>query len=237
MREREYRLDEDDRRPARRKRSREGRGLVRLLVGVIALLLVVGAGLGISLLTGAISTAQPTAATAVPIPTPRATTAEAGATGTAGAATQGDAAPKVIVTKKATYGDWIYTCAKRQESDPVRCAIAQQLSDAKTNSPLLLWRIAQGDKGLVGEWQTRRGVMAAHGILLDAGTKKPITIPYQFCTATGCQAVAQLAPDFVEALAKTQKATATIYPIGAKGIVFTFSVKGLPDALAALKQP
>jgi invasion protein IalB len=79
--------------------------------------------------------------------------------------------------------------------------------------------------------------MVDRGIVLDAGTEKPITIPFQLCTPTGCQAVANLAPDFIDTLRKAQKASATVFPIGAQGIQLTLSVKGLADALAALKQP
>jgi invasion protein IalB len=79
--------------------------------------------------------------------------------------------------------------------------------------------------------------MVDRGITLDAGTQKPIVIPFQLCTPTGCQAVANLAPDFIDALGKAQKASATVFPIGSKPVQLTLSVKGLPDALAALKTP
>lgn len=231
--------DRDRAHPAQRRPK--GNGVVRFLWAVIALLIVVGAGIGVSFFTGAISIAQPTAN--VPTPTPRpvqppaAQSAAPGAQGTA-AAPANAAAAKPIVTKTQTFGDWIYTCVKRQASDPkAQCSIVQQLSDSKSKAPLFLWRIAAGDKGLVGEWQTRTGVMVDRGITLDAGTEKPIVIPFQLCTPTGCQAVANLAPDFIDALGKAQKASATVFPIGAKGVLLTLSVKGLPDALAALKTP
>src|SRR5262245_22804111 len=118
-REWEPHMDEQDRRSVG-KRQGGGRGMIRFLWGVIALLLVVGVGLGVSFFTGAISTAQPTATAAptpVPTPKPRPPVAAgqqgtgAATTGATGAADAGDAKPaKPIVTKTATYGDWIYTC-------------------------------------------------------------------------------------------------------------------------------
>lgn len=236
----EPQVDDADRRLSAQRRTKSGQGLVRFLWAVIAVLVVVSAGLGISFFTGAISIAQPTAT--VPTPTPRPAPVPA-AQGTApaaqGTAAPAAAAPKPVVTKTQTYGDWIYTCVKQKESDATaQCSIVQQLSDSESKAPLFLWRIAAADKGaLVGEWQTRTGIMVDRGITLDAGTEKPIVIPFQLCTPTGCQAVANLAPDFVETLSKAQKASATVFPIGAKGIQLTLSVKGLPDALAALQAP
>ncbi|MEJ0012476.1 MAG: invasion associated locus B family protein [Bauldia sp.] len=235
--------DDSDREPPPVERKKSGQGIIRFLWAVIALLVVVSAGLGISFFTGAISIAQPTAA--VPTPTLRPAAVPPVAQGAAAPAAQGAAVqaaaepPKPIVTKTQTYGDWIYTCVKRLETDPTaQCSIVQQLSDTETKAPLFMWRIAAADKGaLVGEWQTRTGIMVDRGITLDAGTEKPIVIPFQLCTPTGCQAVANLAPDFIDTLSKAQKASATVFPIGAKGIQLTLSVKGLPDALAALKQP
>jgi invasion protein IalB len=236
-------IDAEDRRGSPR-RGRQGRGLARVLWGIIIFLVVVAAGLGVSFFTGAISTAQPTAQ--VPTPTPRPSNNAgqqapanqgAGQAAQAGAAGQQAAPPKPIVTKNATYGDWIYACLKRTEADTTSvCSITQQLSDSKTKAPLLMWRITKTDKGLVGEWQTRTGIMIDRGFVLDTGGPKPIALPFQLCTPSGCQVVANLAADFIDALAKAEKANATVYPIGGKGITLAFSVKGLPDALAALKQ-
>ncbi len=127
----------------------------------------------------------------------------------------------------------MHQAAKRRRGcGPAVCSISQTLSDATTKAPLFLWRIQQGGQGLIAEWQTRTGVMVDRGIVLDTGGEKPTAIPFQLCTPTGCQAVANLAPDFVAILTAATKATVTIYPIGSKGITLTLSTKGLPDALA-----
>lgn len=230
----EPRLEDDDRRPQRRRKS--GRGAVGLLVAVSLVLVVVATGVVMMFFTGAISTAQPTAQTAtVPTPTLRPPVAQAPAA--ADAAAPAPPADKPVVLKQATYGDWIYACVKPGSGGAPICTISQTLSEAKTKLPLFIWRIQQSDKGLVAEWQTRTGVMVDHGIVLDAGGDKPIKIPFQLCTPNGCQAVANLAPDFVDTLTKAPKVTATLFPIGSKGILLTLSTKGLPDALGALKTP
>lgn len=238
-------IDDHDRRPKQRQR-RQGRGIVTFLWVVIVLLVVVAAGFGASFFTGAISIAQPTAAPVPnPVPRPAANQGTAGAQSTGGqqAATGAAQAPadqngdgKPVVTKTQTFKDWVFSCVKRAAADTDQtCSIVQQLSDSQTKTPLFQWRITKTDKGLVGEWQTRTGILVDRGIVLDAGTPKPVAIPFQLCTPTGCQAVANLAPDFIDTLSKTPKATATVFPIGQKGITLSLSVAGLPDALAALK--
>ena len=146
--------------------------------------------------------------------------------------------PRVEVTDRRTFGDWLYTCAKLTTGTDVRCAISQQLADEKSKSPIFLWRIAQDGKGgLVSEWQTPSGLLVSRGIVMEAGTEKPITIPFEACLPEGCRAVATLAPDMIEKLLKADKATATIFPVNnSNGVKLTLSVKGLSDAMAALKK-
>ncbi len=93
-----------------------------------------------------------------------------------------------------------------------------------------------GKGGLIGIWQTPTGVMVNRGIVLDAGTPKPIAIPFEFCGQGACEATGNLAPDFLDSLAKAQKASATIYGRGDKGLNFPLSVKGLSDGLAELRK-
>jgi invasion protein IalB len=209
----------------------------------VTILLVLALGsVGILFFTGAISIAETSAPAAAPIPTPRPATTQSGGGNAAqgGAAAQNAAAqPKPpVITKSANFGDWIYACEKQEGAPAPVCSIAQQLSDSTTKTPLLLWRITSIAEGkLVGEWQTRTGIMVDRGLVLDAGTDKPVSIPFQLCTPTGCQAVAGLGPDFIASLAKAAKASVTVFPIGQQGLQLTLSVKGLADALTALKQP
>lgn len=169
-----------------------------------------------------------TAASSVPTPKPR-PQPDAAIPATNAPAT----APKVTSTK--TFGDWIYTCLTFA-GGKIRCSIAQTLSNSETKKPVFQWRIAQDEKsGFVGIWQTPTGVLVNHGIVLDIGTPKPITIPFEYCAPGGCEAVGNLAADFVATLATAQKASATLFGRDGKGINYPFSVKGLNAGLAALK--
>jgi len=77
--------------------------------------------------------------------------------------------------------------------------------------------------------------MINSGIVLDTGTEKPITLPYTACVAGYCEAIANLAPDFIDTLLSAEEATATINSISGKPLIFSISVDGLVDAITALK--
>jgi invasion protein IalB len=261
----EPRVDvDDDRLPPARRRQQGGGGAISVLIGVIVLLAVAGGGLAYYIFAASKPGAEATTATAgngtqlrptadqapaapqntvqAPAIQPPAAQAaaqqSAGGQASAGQTAAAQPAPKMVVSKQQAYGDWIYACVARENSDaaPV-CTISQTLSEPSTKKPLFIWRIQRGQSGLVAEWQTRTGVMIDRGIVISGGSDKPITVPYQMCTPTGCQAVANLAPDFVENLKKADKPTVTVYPIGMKGIILALSSKGLGDALVALQTP
>jgi invasion protein IalB len=227
-----------------RRRRQGGNGMVRVLVGVIVLLLVAAGGLGFLFFSGAMSTAQPTsgAAATAPVPTPRPATAASSGSDATGATGDQAAAPaqppQPIVTKQATYGDWNYTCVKTDASQTTpSCSILQTLSNSTTKHLAFLWRIIASDKGLVAVWLTPTNVVVGQGMVIDVGQPKPLALPFNYCTSGECQVQASLAQDFVDTLSKATKANVTIFPIGAKPTTYPFSVKGLPDALAALKAP
>jgi len=144
--------------------------------------------------------------------------------------------PLTKVVKEETFGDWLYTCVEPPGGDPIRCAISQEISRAETNTILFLWRIAEdGSGGLVSYWQTPTDIHVDRGLTLDAGTPKPLTIPFQTCTTKGCQATAKLGSDFLQTLSTTTKAKVTLYLLTGRGVAIDLSVKGLPEALSALQ--
>ena len=204
---------------------------MRMLVSMFFALLVVSIAAGFALFSGAISIAQQD---------PPAPVANPGAASTPPAAVPVASAPppaQPTVVKSETYGDWLYNCLEQPQTKEVRCSISQSLSEAESKAAVFLWRIAQDGKGgFVGTWQTPTGVLLSRGIMLEAGTPKPITIPYETCSDGGCRAVAGLAPDFLETLSKTETASATIFKRNGEGVKLALSVKGLADGLAALKQ-
>ena len=185
-----------------------------------------------ALFTGAISIAQQP-----PVPTPNpGAPAQAAAPATGGQ--QQQQRPQPTVTKQESYGDWAYVCLQDPESKAERCSISQQLADEKSKQNVFSWRIVQDGKGgMVGVWQTPPQVLLNRGITIDAGSPKPIAIPYERCGQRSCRAVAALAPDYIETLSKAEKAVATIVLRNGKAVNLPLSVKGLADGLAALKLP
>jgi invasion protein IalB len=215
---------------------------MKFLLGFLVALVVVASGLGAAMYMGAVSTAQPQrtaqAEESAPVPRVAPGPAPAPAGGAAPAATApGDATtPQPKVTKKETYGDWIYSCVELPDNGATPCAIAQQISNAQTKQTVFLWRINQDGKGgFVSIWQTPTDIFVGRGLTIDAGTPKPLVIPFQICTTRGCQAAANVEPGFLETLGKAEKATATLYLINGQPVTINVSVKGLPDALAQLQ--
>ena len=227
-------IDENDRRraqPRRRKRSL----MAPLLWTVLIVLILISGGLGFAWYTGLVRTPLASQTAAVPASTTGAAAqAPAASPGQQQAAAQPNA-PQPTVVRREAFDDWILTCLKAAGSEEVRCGISQQLSHSESGATLFLWRIAQdGQGGFIGEWQTPTGLVVGRGIVLDAGTEKPVTIPFQACAQTACVAVANLAPDYIEALMGAEQANAVVSPIGGQPVRLVLSVKGLAAGLAAL---
>ena len=222
-------LDDNDRRRPRQRRD-GGSGVATALWLLILLVLILAGGAGLAWYAGMVQLQFPVLERQVAA-APQTPAPAAGPNQPAPAAQQ----PQPTVSARETYGDWIYTCVDLPAGNETRCGISQQLTNRDTGAGVFLWRIAQDGKGgLISEWQTPTGVVVGRGIVLDAGTEQPITIPFQACTQTGCVAVANLAPDFVETLFRSQAASAVVFPIGGEGVRLILSVKGLAESLIAL---
>ncbi len=212
------------------RRRLNGNWSMRILIGVFLFLLAVTTAAAVALFTGAISIAQQP-----PIPTPN-PGAPAAQTAAPPAAGQQQQRPQPRVVKQENYGDWVYVCLESPQDKSVRCSITQQLADEKSKQGIFSWRIVQDGKGgMVGIWQTPPQVLLNRGITIDAGSPKPIAVPYERCGQRSCRAVAALAPDYIETLTKAEKAVATIVLRNGKAVNLPLSVKGLADGLAALK--
>jgi invasion protein IalB len=226
--------------------------LVPVLLAVLVLLLLLCIGIGVGIYTKAISlpglggtptaltetAAAPAASVLVAADTGAATPAGSSAApaGTAAAApTTAPAAPKLV--RQETYGDWMLNCLQPSGSTTASCSIMQQLVDNKSGAPVFVWRLVQDGKGgLSAVWQAPEMVLLTRGITIDAGTPKPIVVPYQSCGNGSCSAVAGLDAGFVETLQKAAKIQASIVLTNGRELAFPISPKGLVDAIAALNK-
>lgn len=146
--------------------------------------------------------------------------------------------PTVTVLRGQPIGDWIFNCGMNPQTSKKQCTIAQQLTDEKTKSVVFAWLIGNDGAGnLVAVWQTPTGVLVNRGVVIDVGTEKPIAVPYTSCIAGHCEAIANLAPDFIETLVKATGATATVYTLAGQSLTFKLSVQGLAKAIDAVKAP
>lgn len=145
-------------------------------------------------------------------------------------------APAVTVMKGQPIGDWTLTCGVHPQTSRKQCTIGQQLTDKRTQSVVFAWLIGDdGNGNLVAVWQTPTGVLVNRGLVVDVGIQRPIAVPYTACITGRCEAVANLAPDFVDTLARATKATATITTVDGEDMSFALSVKGLAEAIDAVK--
>lgn len=203
-------------------------------VMLVALGFLIAAVVGV--LTGFISLAPltgktPAAAVALPAAAPAADAVQTAA------ATPEAAVPQPRVLREETYGDWRYYCLEGVGGAAPVCSTVQQLRIAETGAAVFIWRISQdGHGGLVGTWQVPETVLLGGGLTLDAGTPKPLTVPFDGCGAGSCQVVANLAPDFIQALTSAKTLSASIVLKNRENVKFPLSPKGLGDALAALQK-
>jgi invasion protein IalB len=215
---------------------------MRFFLSFLFALLLIGTGIAAVTISSAeqggwsLNLPAPRIGSDAPADTPRTETGT-----TVAEAPQPAAAPQAAGSPLGTLagepmGDWLLNCSTSPQTSVKRCSIMQQLSDQKSKSVVFAWLIGDDGKGnLVGVWQTPTGVLINRGVVLDVGTDKPIAVPFTACITGHCEAVATLAPDFVETLIKAEKATATIFAVSGQGLTFNLSVKGLSDGIAALK--
>lgn len=146
--------------------------------------------------------------------------------------------PAVTVLRGQPIGDWIFNCGINPQTSKKQCTIQQQLTDEKTKSVVFAWLIGNDGSGrLVAIWQTPTGVLLNRGVVLNVDAEKPVAVPYTSCLTGHCEAIANLAPDFVEKLAAAASATATVFTVDGKGLTFKLSVDGLAKAIDAVKAP
>jgi invasion protein IalB len=148
------------------------------------------------------------------------------------------AKPTVTVLRGQPIGDWIFNCGMNPQTSTKQCTIAQQLTDKTSKSVVFAWLIGgDGTGNLVAVWQTPTGVLINRGVVIDVGTDKPIAVPFTSCISGHCEAIANLAPDFIDKLVTATSATATVYTVAGQGLTFKLSVNGLAKAIAAVKAP
>jgi invasion protein IalB len=171
------------------------------------------------------------------IPVPWASSPAAASPETKPAADQ-SAQPAVTVLRGQPIGDWVFSCGVNPQTSKKQCTIAQQLTDEKTKSVVFAWLIGNDGSGnLVAIWQTPIGILVNRGVVVNVGDERPVSVPFTSCVTGHCEAIANLAPDFIQTLARAASATATVYTVGGQGLTFRLSVNGLAQAIDAVKAP
>lgn len=144
--------------------------------------------------------------------------------------------PVVEVLRGQPIGDWLFSCGTNPQTSRKQCTIAQQLTDKRSQDVVFAWLIGDdGDGNLFAVWRTPTGILVNRGLVVDLGTEHMIAVPFTSCIMGQCEAVANLAPDFVDTLASATKASATVFTVAGEGLTFSVSVDGLAEAIDAVK--
>ncbi len=144
----------------------------------------------------------------------------------------------VEVLRGQPIGDWVFNCGLNPQTSKKQCTIAQQLTDEKSKSVVFAWLIGNdGNGNLLAIWQTPTGVLVNRGVVVDLGADKPVAVPFTSCITGRCEAIANLAPEFVDSLVKATSATATVVAVNGQSLTFNLSVNGLARAIDAVKAP
>ena len=132
-------------------------------------------------------------------------------------------------------GAWDYSCTDEPASAR-QCSISQSITEGANGSLAFAWTITADPEGnMSAVWRTRTGVKVSRGIIIEAGTPKPIVLPYEDCTPRFCLSRANLAPDFVTTLKSATTARATITSVNGAAMTFQIDTDGLADGLTLLQ--
>ncbi|GKX34810.1 MAG: hypothetical protein MnENMB40S_24280 [Rhizobiaceae bacterium MnEN-MB40S] len=132
-------------------------------------------------------------------------------------------------------GAWDYSCTDEPASAR-QCSISQSVTEGANGSLAFAWTITADPEGnMSAVWRTRTGVKVSRGIIIEAGTPKPIVLPFEDCTPRFCLSRANLAPDFVTTLKSATTASATITSVNGAPMTFQIDTDGLADGLTLLQ--
>ncbi|MBW8635946.1 invasion associated locus B family protein [Hoeflea sp. WL0058] len=132
-------------------------------------------------------------------------------------------------------GAWDYSCTDEPASAR-QCSISHSVKEGANGSLAFAWTITADPEGnMSAVWRTRTGVKVSRGIIIEAGTPKPIVLPFEDCTPRFCLSRANLAPDFVTMLKSATTARATITSVNGAPMTFQIDTDGLADGLTLLQ--
>jgi len=132
----------------------------------------------------------------------------------------------------AVMKDWRMSCPPRTQKDGT-CVLDQTIVQRGSNNPLAQLTIGQRDKGDVLAIIAPLGVLITPGLRFSVGTGQPIAIPYKTCLPAGCVATVPLDAALSTAMTQNAGGQITVVAVVGKPIPLNFSLRGLPDALAA----
>jgi invasion protein IalB len=138
-------------------------------------------------------------------------------------------------TDGQTFGDWGIACPAEGGGE---CNLVQQVSNSKTNEPLLLARVVAGEKDGKPAAQLMivlpLGVLLPNGLGLQVDDGEKARVPFLQCLEPGCHTIVTLDGDSLAKFKAGRQLTVEVGTPNGKGIKVPVSLSGFTDGLAAL---
>ncbi|MCK0197154.1 invasion associated locus B family protein [Ancylobacter sp. 6x-1] len=143
-----------------------------------------------------------------------------------------------VRTETVTYGNWTATCRDRVGAVSQRtCSAILRITNTKSRQDVLIWEIGNdAANNPVTALRTPLGVMVKEGVSIALGSGKPRKLDYVLCDARGCEASGPFDAGFARELGAATEAAVSFTPINSKPVTLTIPLKGIADALAALRR-
>lgn len=145
--------------------------------------------------------------------------------------------PEDLETSTEVFEDWTVICV---ESSPRSCRMAQRLNVDSEDGPgqLLQVTLMRSADGVVMGMDLPLGLDLRAGVVVRFDENEEIPLPYTTCYNSGCQVVAQLAPEHLAEFEAGSTMQVGFRALGQEEtLVAELSLSGSSSALAALPEP
>lgn len=146
--------------------------------------------------------------------------------------------PAPTRTEIQNFDNWSVTC--NEFAEPAKrtvCSASLQVVQGQSRQVVFVWSVGvTPDKKIAGAIVTPTGVILASGIQLKLGNGGVRKVSYATCEPARCTASVAMDDAFIKEAGVAASAEATIQAVDGRNIKFSFPMKGLDKAVAALRR-
>lgn len=148
-------------------------------------------------------------------------------------------APVTPDSAAETYKDWVMTCGRAQEDQPLQCGIVQNISIKETGQTvvrLTFQKPPAGEPGLNGTFLLPLGIGLTAGLKVQIDAGQVFVLGFEQCLPQGCLVRWKLSPSVVTALKAGREMKATVEDADGDKLDVPMSLLGFTEALGALER-